>query len=163
MRDMEESVAVEVGERLGRVTRDMPPGFVGPEACGMRFGEGGGSILAHSAFWAVVLVDETVEEVVEEEEELLVVVIAEKDVEAFCWFDCWFDTASFSSGCRVAALCCFWISTFCCSLCCCCCARAVRAATALETVVAERGFCMIFFFFFFFFFFNVRFCLCLVR
>ena len=76
---MDEIVAVEVGERLGKVTSDMPPGFVGPEACGMRFGEGGGSIFAHSAFWAAVPVEEAVEE---EEEEL--VVIVEKDVEAFC-------------------------------------------------------------------------------
>lgn len=147
MRDMEEIVAVEVGERLGRVTNDIPPGFVGPEACGMRFGEGGGSILAHSAFWAAVPV---VAVEAEEEEEL--VVIVGNGVEGFCWFDCWFDTASFNSGCRVAALGCFWASTFFCSLCCCC-ARAVRAATALETVVAARSFCINFFL--------VRFCLLL--
>lgn len=81
---IEERAAVEVGERLGSVIWEI--GFVGPEAWGRRFGEGGGSILAHSAFWAGVGADEAPAEV----------------VGGGCWLD-WLETASLRRGCRVAA------------------------------------------------------------
>jgi len=78
-------VAVEVGLRFGRVMWEIVD-FVGPEAWGMRLGEGGGSIFAHSAFCAGVT----------EFEELLAGVEDGKGVV----LDCWFETASLRRGWR---------------------------------------------------------------
>ena len=94
MREMEFIVAViDVGDRFGNVTRDTPFGFPAPN-----FDGDGGSIFAHSAFWAVVAPTTTVAEavpatVVDDADETPVVV-----GDAAAAADCWFATASLRRG-----------------------------------------------------------------